>query len=105
MKRFLGGGIIICCCIASAGCVTMVAAPGANQVRLTRNSAEVVGCNPVGNINLSPNEQGLDAGLNFRNRVVGFGGNTGLITTSVLASEPIDGIAYRCPPGKSVAAK
>ena len=97
MQRFLGGVVVICCSGALVSCATIVAAPGANQVRVTHNPAEVTHCTPVGNINLPPREQGLYAGLNFRNRVVGFGGNTGLVTTSVLASEPIDGIAYRCP--------
>ena len=105
MRRFLGGIIVICCSGAMASCATIVSAPGANQVRLTRNPAEVARCTPVGNINLPPSEQGLSAGLNFRNRVVGFGGNTGLITISVLASEPSDGIAYRCPAAPTAEAR
>lgn len=101
MQRLLGGVITICCCIAMASCATMVPAPGANHVRLTRNPAEVAGCSPVGNINLPSSQQGMYAAFNFRNRVVGYGGNAGLITVSVLASEPIDGIAYRCSVAKS----
>lgn len=105
MQRLLGGILTICCCIAMASCATMVPAPGANQVRLIHNPAEVAGCTPVGNINLPPSQQGTYAAFNFRNRVVGYGGNAGFITVSVLASEPIDGIAYRCPPAKRLEKK
>lgn len=105
MQRLLGGVIIVCCCIALASCATMVPAPGASRVRLTRNPADVAGCTPVGNINLPPSQQGMYAAFNFRNRVVGYGGNAGLITVSVLASEPIDGIAYRCSLSKSPESK
>jgi len=105
MQRLLRGILTICCCIEMASCATMVPAPGATEVRLTRNPAEVAGCTPVGNINLPPREQGSYAAFNFRNRVVGYDGNTGFITVSDLASDPIDGIAYRCPPAKRLEKK
>lgn len=104
MLRLCGRFIVISLLTAAAGCVTVTSAPGASQVRLTQNSAEVAGCTPVGNIHLSPNDQGFSSGVMFRNRVVGFGGNTGLVTKAILASQPIEGIAYRCHSRKTSAA-
>lgn len=105
MQRLLGRFVVTLSVIAAAGCATVVAAPGADQVRLTQNPADVAGCTAAGNINLPPNDQGLNAAVNFRNLVVGFGGNTGLITQAVLSSEPLQGIAYRCPSETATTAK
>ena len=99
MVRLFRRSIAIGLWVAAAGCVTVIAAPGSNQVRLTQNPADVAGCTAVGNIKT---DQGLEAIASFRNSVVGFGGNTGLITQS--ASDAVEGIAYRCPAdGKPVA--
>jgi hypothetical protein len=38
----------------------------------------------------------LDANNQFRNQVVGLGGNTGFITDDTLGI-PVEGVAYRCP--------
>ena len=81
------------------GCVTTVSAPGASRVRLTKDPAAVAGCTAVGNIQPFPQSSASAAMIQFRNRVVGFGGNTGLITRYVL-DDPIEGIAYRCAPRK-----
>lgn len=94
---------LACICVAAAaGCVTM--APGADSVRLTRNSPDVAACSPVGNVKVPTNDQGLvdisTAETVFRNQVVGYGGNTGLVTEGLLGV-PSAGIAYRCPAGKS----
>lgn len=104
MRRLYGGLIVVACLLAAVGCVTVVSAPGADQVRLTEIPAEVTGCTPMGNIQPLPNMPASSARIMFRNRVIGFGGNTGLITRYIFA-EPIEGIAYRCPAGTRTAAK
>jgi hypothetical protein len=90
------------CLVVAAGCVTM--APGAGSVRLTRNPPDVADCSPVGNVEVPTNDQGLvdiaNAETQFRNQVIGHGGNTGLVTEGML-DVPSAGIAYRCPSGKS----
>lgn len=97
VSRMFGGLIACSFIIAAMGCVTVVPAPGADQVRLTSDAASVSGCTPVGNIAPLPNESVSMAKAVFRNRVVGLGGNAGFITKRIF-NEPIEGIAYRCPP-------
>ena len=76
-------------------CVVAVApAPGADKVRVTRNASEVSTCSAVGSIRV--NARGSNARTEFRNMVVGFGGNAGLVTSGPMW-EPVEGIAYRCP--------
>jgi len=79
-------------------CVTL--APGADQVRLTNKAADVGMCKALGNIQVPKNDNGLvDGGSaqnQFRNQVVGLGGNVALVTEGFL-SIPIVGIAYHCP--------
>lgn len=99
------GGLIACSfIIAAVGCVTVVPAPGARQVRITADPANVSGCTPVGNIAPLPNESVSMARVMFRNRVIGLGGNAGLITKRIF-NEPIEGIAYRCPSTDKMAVK
>ena len=98
VSRMFGGLIACSFIIAAMGCVTVVMAPGADQVRLTSDAASVSGCTPVGNIAPLLNEQTVSmARAVFRNRVVGLGGNAGFITKRIL-NAPIEGIAYRSPP-------
>lgn len=100
--RFTGAVLLV----GAAGCVTVVAAPGADQVRLTQNPADVSACTALGNIKLTPQDQGTVADVNFRNAVVRDGGNTGFITQmSVGTTDPIEGIAYRCQSGNAPPAK
>jgi hypothetical protein len=76
-------------------CVVAVPpAPGSEQVRLTRNASEVSSCSPVGKIKVTAS--GSNARTEFRNVVVGFGGNTGFVTSGPTWT-PVEGIAYRCP--------
>jgi len=83
-----------------AACATVTLAPGADKVKVTQLAADVAGCTAVGNIQvpkLSNGDDNLDfSGSEFRNLIVGLGGNTGLVTHSVL-SAPEEGVAYRCP--------
>jgi hypothetical protein len=81
--------------VGLSSCVVAVApVPGADKVRVTRNASEVSTCSAVGNIRV--NASGSSARTEFRNGVVGFGGNTGLVTNGP-AWAPVEGIAYRCP--------
>ena len=72
-------------------------APGADKVRVTQKAADVANCTAVGNIKLPRDAQGQAAPVNavaeFRNQTVSFGGNTALVTSSLLG----EGVAYRCP--------
>ena len=81
--------------VGLTSCVVAVApVPGSEKVRLTRNASEVSTCSAVGNIRV--NAGGSSAPKEFRNMVVGFGGNTGLVTSGPTWT-PVEGIAYRCP--------
>jgi len=74
--------------------VALAPVPGADKVRLTRNASEVSTCSAVGTVRVSAS--GSNARTEFRNTVVGFGGNIGLVTSGP-AWGPVEGIAYRCP--------
>ena len=93
-------GAIVIGAITSVLSACVTPAPGADKVRLTNNASEVGNCTAVGNINVPGAAKGqvdmLDANDQFRNQVVGLGGNTAFITYSTLGI-PVEGIAYRCP--------
>jgi len=81
--------------VGLVSCVVAVApVPGAENVRLTRNASEVSTCSAVGKIRV--NASGSSARTEFRNMVVGFGGNIGFVTNGPTWT-PVEGIAYRCP--------
>ena len=88
------------CLLLLADCTTVAPAPGADKVRVTDKPADVTGCTPVGNIHVPKDPNGLvdaaSAGTQFRNEVVGLGGNAGFVTYGFL-SAPVEGVAYRCP--------
>ncbi|HZF19728.1 MAG TPA: hypothetical protein VE008_08485 [Burkholderiales bacterium] len=82
----------------------MPLAPGADQVRITKNPADVAGCKAVGNVSLGPADYLMYSETRMRNRVVGLDGNTLFVTVS---TEGLDangapykilqeGVAYRC---------
>jgi hypothetical protein len=81
-----------------SGCVSP--APGADKVRLTKNAGDVASCSAVGNVKVAPGPNGTvdiaTAGVEFRNQVVGYGGNTAYLTSDPLGV-PVEGVAYRCP--------
>lgn len=62
----------------------MALAPGADKVKVTQVAADVAGCAAVGTIEVPklPNGQvnDLDTGTQFRNQVIGLGGNAGFVT-------------------------
>ena len=80
-------------------CVVALA-PGADKVRLTKNASEVSGCTAVGNVKVPSDAGGQvdlgNASAQFRNQVIGLGGNTGFLTSAPLGV-PVEGVAYRCP--------
>jgi hypothetical protein len=75
----------------TAGCVTTALAPGAAQVKIVRNPADVAACTAVGNVVPDRNKA-----EDPRNLTVGLGGNTVLVTTEVFGNI-VNGVAYRCP--------
>ena len=79
-----------------SSCVVAAIAPvpGSDAVRVTRNASEVSTCSAVGKIIVSTS--GSSARTEFRNGVVGFGGNIGLVTNGPTWA-PVEGIAYHCP--------
>ena len=72
-------------------CDSVPIPPGADRVNFTRNSADVVGCKPVGSVDRSQGAQ---------NQAVGLGGNTVLDTTDpvsyALGNRAISGVIYHC---------
>jgi hypothetical protein len=78
--------------VFTAGCVPVVLAPGAEQVKITQEASDVGACTAVGNV--SPDLQKQD---DARNLTVGLGGNALLVTRRSLDEVIISGIAYRCP--------
>jgi len=81
------------------GCQTVAPAPGSDKVHVTKDPKDVAACKPVGNIAVPKLNNGVvdmaTAATDFKNRTVGLGGNTALVTSG-LVSVPVEGIAYRC---------
>lgn len=80
----------------ASGCVTITAAPGADQVRVTREAGDVLQCSAVGNL---PREGGFGSfgpQTPLHNFVVGLGGNAVLVTTESLGTI-VSGVVYHCP--------
>jgi hypothetical protein len=75
------------------GCTT--AAPGGQDVRVTRNAAEVEHCRPIGAVQSVPPYAlpGEDM-EQIRSRTIAVGADTVLLNTSRKASA--SGVAYRC---------
>lgn len=81
--------------VGLVSCVVAVApVPGSETVRLTRNASEVSTCTAVGKIRVTAS--GSNARTEFRNVVVGFGGNIGFVSSGPTWA-PAEGVAYRCP--------
>jgi hypothetical protein len=80
-------------------CAVTRPAPGAAEIRLTKDAADVAKCQAVGNIAV-PMENGVvnmaSAKTQFQNQAVGLGANAGLVTEGLLFA-PAAGVAYRCP--------
>ena len=85
MKKIALAAIVTMLAAALTACVT--AAPGADQVKITRNASEVAACKAVGNI--SPESMNNLDPIVAQNNAVGLGANVVLNTGS-------GGVAYRC---------
>lgn len=87
-----GIAILLMACVAPA--------PGADKIRITKSATDVANCSAVGNVRVPVETQSqIDIGnadTQFRNQVIGLGGNTAFVTSSSLGI-PVGGIAYRCP--------
>jgi hypothetical protein len=78
-----------------AGCIPLVVlAPGADQVRITKNAADVTSCTAVGNVD-GRIASGVpsDPTNQMKNEAIGLGGDVVFVTTEI---SPPKGIAYRC---------
>jgi len=88
MKRTLLGCMAMMLAAISVGCVTP--APGADQVKFTRNPADVSACTPAGNIS-AEKMSNLDRHI-AQNQAVGLNAN-------VIFDTGNGGVAYRCSQG------
>ena len=90
--------LLVFCLSGISSCSTFRLAPGADQVRVTNQAADVRECTPVGNIKIPDDQIALFSNqLNLaRNQAIGFGGNAAFVTEGTLRN-PTAGIAYRCP--------
>jgi hypothetical protein len=90
-----GDGVLLKLLALTSGCAIEQAAPGAATARLTRTPADVSNCTAVGNVkDYAPNGTGDE--VKFRNQVISYGGNVGLVTVSPAYGKPSEDIAYRC---------
>jgi hypothetical protein len=99
MQRTVTIVTILSLLLLMEACADTRPAPGAAEIRLTKDAADVAKCQAVGNIAV-PKENGVvnmaSAKTQFQNQAVGFGANTGLVTEGLLFA-PAAGVAYRCP--------
>jgi len=77
-------------------CATTTSVPGADKVRITDNPSDVRNCTALGNIKLPTGTLRPDIQTEFRNQIVGLGGNTALLSKGS-PLYPSEGVAYRCP--------
>jgi len=78
----------------TAGCATVALAPGAEKVKLTKQTSDVASCKAVGNVKSAlVGYSGTDA--NLQNQTLGLGGNTVFVTGS--DGQSVAGVAYSCP--------
>ena len=101
MNRSSCVGTLLLLSLFESGCVSTPQAPGADQVKITRNAADVTGCAAMGNINFA-------AGGEPRNQAVGLGGNVVFDTTPSVGAALGDwttGVVYRRDSTTTSAAK
>jgi hypothetical protein len=74
-------------------------APGAEQVKVTKNASDVVNCKAVGNLSNVNGGNLTDAGQRIaRNQAIGLGGNTIFDTSNTFQESQgvVEGVVYRC---------
>jgi hypothetical protein len=81
-----------------ASCTTL--APGAREIMVTRNPADVTHCSPLGSVGAVSEVPGDDI-RELRNQAVGAGADTVLITSSIIFNSGTTGLAYRCKQDQS----
>lgn len=95
MKTLLAGSLV-----GLVACTPLVLAPGAAQVRVTDQPAEVASCTAVGNMRVPEDANGMvdviRAVRNLQNQTIGLGGNVAFVTDGS-PKFPQAGIAYKCP--------
>lgn len=93
MKTIRWKPAVAAICTVAAGCASVSLAPGADQVTVTRNAADVAACTPVGDMSSPPPMMtDPDVDRRMRNETLSLGGNVLLITSSLRRT----GTAYRC---------
>jgi hypothetical protein len=101
MSRLAHVAILLLPGLLLPGCVPPLV-PGADQLRITQNAADVAGCVAVGN--LDPAIPG-----DPRNQAVGLGGNVvfelNRVIGPVTLGGAINGVVYRCASATTPAAK
>jgi len=88
--------LMIAVAVWLTACATTTAAPGADKVRLTASASDVANCTAVGNIKSPATTTSADIATEFRNQIIGLGGNTAFVTKGS-PNYPAEGVAYRCP--------
>jgi hypothetical protein len=74
-------------------------APGAEQVKVTKNAGEVANCKAVGNLSDVNGGNVTDAGQRIaRNQAIGLGGDTIFDTSNAFQESQgvVEGVVYRC---------
>jgi hypothetical protein len=89
--------LLLAPCLLSAGCVVSIPSePGAKNVTMTHNEADVASCIVLGNVvGLTDTNYVGDERREMQNQVVELGGDTLLLTRDL---DPPKGTAYRCKP-------
>src|SRR5262249_16690330 len=80
----------------TSSCADAPLVPAPDKVKLTQDTAYVIGCKPVGNVSTQYDiwhPQWVEA--NLRNKTVGLDGNALFLTLGT--AERKEGVAYRCP--------
>jgi hypothetical protein len=85
--------VVVAICAIVTGCATVSLNPGAEQIKVTHNAADVSNCASVGNLTTPPMMMtDPDAERQLQNETLGLGGNVLLLASSMSRM----GIAYRC---------
>ena len=90
--------------ILASGCTTTLA-PGAREILVTRKSADVQHCSPLGSVQSTGQSvvPGDDV-KELRNQAVGMGADAVLVTSPIISQSGTSGLAYRCsapPPAQA----
>ena len=88
------------CLLFSACILSIPSEPGANNVKITRNAADVESCTPLGNVvGLTDTNYVRDNRREMQNQAVDLGADTLLLAAG---KDPPKGTAYRCKPAAAV---